>query len=86
MKERLFFIWMILNRISIIFFVFLYLLSIATNLVDGGFKAFVVTPNIILNRILAGEFDALVIWLILFLVSWLIGWIATGRHAWSIGS
>jgi len=86
MKERLFYLWRMLNRIFIGFFVMLYLASISTNIVEHGFFAFFVTPEIILGRLFAGEFDPLGISIILFLISWVVGWIATGRHPWNIGS
>ena len=75
-----------LNRIFICFCVTLYLVSIAMNLGEMGVKALIVTPEIILGRMFAGQFDLLNICIVIFLTGWLIGWIATGRHAWNIGS
>ena len=86
MKERLFYLWRMLNRIFICFFALLYLGSIATNILELGFFAFFVTPEIILGQLVTGEFDPLNISIILFLIGWLIGWVTTGRHPWNIGS
>jgi len=86
MKERLFYLWRMFNRIFICFFVTLYLVSIPMNMAEHGVSALILTPEIILGQLFAGELDPLNVCIVLFLTGWLIGWITTGRHAWNIGS
>jgi hypothetical protein len=84
MKERVFFLWRMFNRISISFFVLLYLISIATNLISFGLDAFFIFPELILLEIADGKFVS--VWFVVIFLSWLVGWVMTGKHPWNISS
>ena len=78
MIDRLFFLWRVLNRLYIVLFSFLTISIIFVSVEDYGLEA-LLAPIELLNDSVPR------ITTLVFLASWLIGWITTGRHAWNIG-
>ena len=87
MKERLFYLWRVINRITIIYLVSVYFYNFVTGVNEYGLKAYFIFngPIAKFEDYSRGDFELPIV-LCLFITSWLIGWISTGRHAWNVGS
>ena len=68
-------------------FIGVYLFAVVTNVMEEGALAWIIMPKRIVENIGNLEFDnSFMVLFCLFIFSWLIGWIITGRHPWFVGS
>ena len=86
MKERLFYLWRVANIMASVSFFVVYLNTVVTNVIEKGALAWIIMPKRIVENIGNLEFDnSFMVLFCLFIFSWLIGWIITGRHPWFVG-